>query len=93
LAEIIPPPHTQTPNSEFRISYGVEEGERTVESLLKLEPDFAGHGHILIGHYMKFEDIVERVIDGLQKSGLKVGDYTLAKKMLDRYFCFVYKTN
>ena len=49
-----------------------EEGKRTAEELLKLKPDFTSRGRILIKHYIKFEDIVERTIDGLSKVGLKI---------------------
>ncbi len=49
-----------------------EEGKRFVENLLKLKPDFPSRARILIGHYIKFEEIVERVIDGLRKSGLHI---------------------
>jgi adenylate cyclase len=51
-----------------------EEGKRAVENLLKLKPDFPSRAPILIRHYIKFEEIVERVIDGLRKSGLNVED-------------------
>jgi len=47
-----------------------KEGELSVDALLKLKPDFPIRGHILIKHYIKFEDIVEQVIDGLAKVGL-----------------------
>jgi adenylate cyclase len=49
-----------------------EEGKQFAENLLKLKPNFPSRGRVLIGHYIKFEEIVERVIDGLRKSGLKV---------------------
>jgi TolB-like protein len=49
-----------------------EEGRQFAESLLKIKPDFPSRGRILIKHYIKFEDLVERVIDGLQKVGLNV---------------------
>jgi len=52
-----------------------EEGKRAVEDLLKLKPDFSTRGRILIGRYIKFEDILERTIDGLRKSGLHVEDH------------------
>jgi hypothetical protein len=38
----------------------------------KLKPDFAARGRILIRHYIKFEDIVERVIKGLKAVGIEV---------------------
>lgn len=51
-----------------------KEGKRAAEELLKLKPDFPSRGRVLIKHYIKFEEIVERVIDGLRKSGLNVED-------------------
>ena len=49
-----------------------EKGKRAVEDLLKLKPNFASRGRILIKHYIKFDDIIERVVEGLSKAGLKV---------------------
>jgi adenylate cyclase len=49
-----------------------EEGKRAVENLLKLKPDFSSRGRVLIEYYIKFEEIVERIIDGLSKVGLKI---------------------
>ena len=49
-----------------------EEGNRQLKNLLKLKPDFPTRGRMLIEHYIKFEEIVERVIDGLSKVGLKI---------------------
>ena len=49
-----------------------EEGKGFVENLLRLKPDFPARGRILIGRYIKFEDILERVVDGLRESGLKL---------------------
>jgi len=49
-----------------------EEGEKFVKNLLELKPDFPTRGRVLIGHYIKFEDIVERLITGLSKVGLKI---------------------
>jgi len=51
-----------------------QEGKRAAEKLLKLKPEFPTRGRVLIGHYIKFEDIVERFMDGLRKSGLNVAD-------------------
>ena len=51
-----------------------QEGKQFVETLLKLRPDFPTRGRILIRHYIKFEEIVSRVIDGLRKSGLNIED-------------------
>ena len=49
-----------------------EEGKHFVKNLLELKPNFSERGHILIKHYIKFEDIVERVVDGLQRVGLSI---------------------
>jgi hypothetical protein len=49
-----------------------EEGKQFVKSLLKFKPDFPSLGHILIEHYIKFDDIVERVVEGLHEAGLKI---------------------
>jgi len=51
-----------------------EEGKQFAENLLKIKPDFPSRGRLLIGHYIKFEEILDHVIDGLRKSGLKVED-------------------
>jgi hypothetical protein len=50
----------------------IEEGEKFVKKLLELKPDFPDKGRILIGHYIKFEEIVERVLEGLNKVGLRI---------------------
>ncbi|MBC2710439.1 MAG: hypothetical protein HGJ94_05410 [Desulfosarcina sp.] len=49
-----------------------EEGQRAAEDLLKLKPDFPTRGRVLIEHYIKFKDIVDRVIDGLGKVDIYV---------------------
>ncbi len=50
----------------------IEEGEHAVDALLKLKPDFAKRGRTLIAHYIKFDDIFERVIKGLSRAGLSI---------------------
>ena len=49
-----------------------EEGKKFAEKLLELKPDFPNRGRILIKHYIKFDDIVERVVDGLHSAGLEI---------------------
>jgi adenylate cyclase len=49
-----------------------EEGKQFLENLLKLKPDFPSRARTLIRYYIKFEEIVERVIDGLRESGLSI---------------------
>jgi adenylate cyclase len=51
----------------------IEEGQACVRALLALKPDFAQRGRILIGRYVKFEDIVDRIIEGLGILGMKIG--------------------
>ena len=48
-----------------------KEGKRAVDALLRLKPDFAKRGRTLIERYIKFGDIVDRVLEGLSKSGLE----------------------
>ena len=43
-----------------------EEGKLAAQELLKLKPDFTTRGRILIKHYIKFDEIVERIIEGLR---------------------------
>jgi adenylate cyclase len=50
----------------------IEEGQACVGALLALKPDFAQRGRILIGRYVKFEDIADRIIEGLAKLGLNI---------------------
>jgi tetratricopeptide (TPR) repeat protein len=50
----------------------IEEGQAYGRALLALKPDFAQHGRILIGRYVKFEDIVDRIIEGLNAVGIKI---------------------
>jgi hypothetical protein len=47
-------------------------GERFAKKLLELKPDFPGKARVLIGRYIKFEEIVERVFEGLNKVGLNI---------------------
>jgi len=49
-----------------------DEGEMFAEKLLEIKPDFPGKARDLIGRYHKFEEIVERVIEGLNKVGLGI---------------------
>ncbi|MEJ2476012.1 MAG: hypothetical protein P8Y40_00625, partial [Desulfobacterales bacterium] len=48
------------------------EGRRAVDDLLKCKPDFAHRGRTLIEYYIKFDDIVARMIDGLSRAGLDI---------------------
>ncbi|MDJ0819556.1 MAG: hypothetical protein QNJ58_25360 [Desulfobacterales bacterium] len=50
----------------------IEEGQASVRDLLALKPDFALRGRILISRFIKFEDIADRIIEGLGKLGLNI---------------------
>jgi hypothetical protein len=61
--------------SEQIQNIGVEKIEEQLQRILdspEFKADFSERGRILIKHYIKFEDIVERVIDGLQEVGLNI---------------------
>jgi TolB-like protein len=45
----------------------IEEGRKAAEVLLKLKPDFPSRGRVLIGYFAKFDDILERMVEGLRK--------------------------
>ena len=46
------------------------EAKAAVSQLLKLEPDFAARGRSLISRYVKVDDLVDKIIEGLRKAGL-----------------------
>lgn len=48
----------------------IDKGQACVQALLALKPDFAQRGRILIGRYIKFEDIADRIIKGLNAVGI-----------------------
>ncbi len=50
----------------------IEEGQACVRALLVLKPDFAQRGRMLIGRYVKFEDIVDSIVEGLGKLGMNI---------------------
>ena len=50
----------------------IAKGQACVKVLLALKPDFAKQGRILIGRYVKFQDIVDRIIEGLGKLGMNI---------------------
>jgi TolB-like protein len=49
-----------------------EEAEKAAATLRELKPDFPNRGRALIGHYIKFEAILERIVEGLRKAGVDV---------------------
>ena len=58
--------------SSYGLIGNIEDGRKSASELIKLKPDFTERGRILIGHYIKFDDIVERVIEGLNSVGVEV---------------------
>jgi len=46
------------------------EAETTIGELLKLVPDFTGRGRRLISRYVKVDDLIVKLIEGLKKAGL-----------------------
>jgi adenylate cyclase len=51
-----------------------EEGNEYAENLLRLRPDFPNRGRALTGRYIKFDNILDQVIEGLCNSGLALED-------------------
>ena len=50
----------------------IEEGQGCVRDLLALKPDFAERGRVLIGRYVKFQDIADGIVEGLGKLGMNI---------------------
>lgn len=50
----------------------IDEGEAEAAKLVALKPDFKTRGRTLINHYIKFDEIAERIIKGLSKVGVEV---------------------
>ena len=46
------------------------EGREAVQQLLLLKPNFQERARLLIGHYVKFPEIVDQLVEGLALSGL-----------------------
>jgi adenylate cyclase len=47
-----------------------EEAKAEVAELLTQKPDFPARGRVLLGHYLKFPEVMGPVIDGLARAGL-----------------------
>jgi hypothetical protein len=50
----------------------IDKGQACVKALLALKPDIGKRGRSLLGRRIKFEDIVDRIIEGLEKLGMKI---------------------
>lgn len=49
-----------------------DEGRLEVAQLLAAKPDFAARGRHLLGYYIKFPEVMDRIVDGLARVGLKI---------------------
>ncbi len=50
----------------------IDKGRKFARDLMELKPDFQERGRVLIGRYIKFNDITDLVIQGLDRVGVKV---------------------
>lgn len=48
------------------------DAERDISDLMVLKPDFESKARYLISRYVKEEELVDKIIKGLQKAGLKI---------------------
>jgi hypothetical protein len=48
----------------------IEEAQAEAAELLSCKPDFRDRGRILIGHYIKFPDLFDRIVEGLPRAGV-----------------------
>ena len=48
----------------------VQEARASVAELLRMRPDFARRGRTIIGHYIKPQDVRDRIAEGCRKAGL-----------------------
>jgi adenylate cyclase len=46
------------------------ESRAAIAELLAIKPDFPQRGHILIGRYVKFTELQQRIVEGLEAGGL-----------------------
>jgi hypothetical protein len=47
-----------------------EDARAELDELVARKPDFPSRGRTLIGRFVKLPDLMERVVEGLQKAGL-----------------------
>jgi tetratricopeptide (TPR) repeat protein len=50
----------------------IEDGQKAAGALLQLKPEFPTRGRVLIRHFIKSDEIVERVVQGLHRVGVHV---------------------
>lgn len=61
-----------TKAATFGLLGHIEKGCQSAAELLALRPDFPQRGCKLLGHFIKFEAIVEQVVEGLDAVGIEV---------------------
>ena len=49
-----------------------EEATAQASLILKFKPDFPERSRWLIRRYVKFDELIERIEDGLEKAGLQI---------------------
>jgi adenylate cyclase len=47
-----------------------DEADSAIKQLLELVPDFAARGRAIISGYVKVDDLVDRIVEGLREAGL-----------------------
>jgi tetratricopeptide (TPR) repeat protein len=48
------------------------EAEKDAAELLSCKPDFPTRGRVLLGYYIKFPEVMTRIVDGLARAGVKL---------------------
>jgi hypothetical protein len=46
------------------------EAQAEVAELLAAKPEFATRGRVLLGYYIKFDEVMNPIVDGLARAGL-----------------------
>jgi len=47
-----------------------KEAKKAIEQLLKMEPNFRNRANRMIGRLVKVDDLIDKIVVGLQKAGL-----------------------
>ena len=58
--------------STFGLLNKIDEGRKYARDLLQLKPDFKERGRIMIGRYIKFDNIADLIIEGWDRVGVTV---------------------
>ncbi len=58
------------------------EAAAAAAELRRSKPDLAERGRVLVGHYVKFPDVIERIAEGLARAGLKLAPLAAAQPVL-----------